>query len=187
MINTDTFLNRPLGGVFFITEIDLTHEPLEDALGREAIAQTTIIGQRFRLVVRSGLSDEELSITLYHEILEAATVASAHPPESVCGRWIRSCSPASPSNMGRGICGKFEPHVAILRISWRIRVMADHEKIQFDLVKLLNGERILRLTDPQSGLSLEKKLKPAEAVVRQKNRLLEVFEAALARAEVIGA
>ena len=64
--------------------------------------------------------------------------------------------------------------------------MADHDKIQFDLVKLLNGERILRLTDPQSGLSLEKKLKSAEAVVRQKDRLLQVFEAALARAEVIG-
>jgi hypothetical protein len=65
--------------------------------------------------------------------------------------------------------------------------MVDHDKIQFDLVKLLNGERILRLTDPQSGLSLEKKLKPAEAVIPQKERLFQVFEAALARAELIGA
>jgi hypothetical protein len=65
--------------------------------------------------------------------------------------------------------------------------MADHDTIQFDLIKLLNGERILRLTDPRSGLSLEKKLTAAEAVVRQKNRLLQVFEAALARAELIGA
>ena len=40
--------------------------------------------------------------------------------------------------------------------------MVDQDKIQFDLVKLLNGERILRLTDPRTGLSLEKKLKPAE-------------------------
>ncbi|HTA29998.1 MAG TPA: hypothetical protein VK731_05915 [Candidatus Cybelea sp.] len=64
--------------------------------------------------------------------------------------------------------------------------MADHNKVQFDLVKLLNGERILRLTDPQTGLSLEKKLESAEAVVSQKDRLLQVFEAALARAAVIG-
>jgi hypothetical protein len=64
--------------------------------------------------------------------------------------------------------------------------MADHDKSQFGLVKLLNGERILRLTDPLSGLSLEKKLKPSEAVVRQKDRLLQVFDAALARAELIG-
>jgi hypothetical protein len=65
--------------------------------------------------------------------------------------------------------------------------MAGHERIQFDLVKLLNGERILRLTDPQTGLSLERKLQAAEAVARQKDRLLQVFEAALARAESIGA
>jgi len=65
--------------------------------------------------------------------------------------------------------------------------MVDREKFQFDLVKLLNGERILRLTDPQSGLSLEKKLRPAEAVLREKERLLQVFEAALARAELTGA
>jgi hypothetical protein len=65
--------------------------------------------------------------------------------------------------------------------------MGDHEKIQFDLVKLLSGERILRLTDPQSGLCLEKTLKPDEAVVGQKDRLLQVFEAALARADMIGA
>ena len=83
MINTDSFLNQPLGGVFFITKIELTHEPLEDALGREAVAQTRILGRKFQLVIRSGLPDEELSITLYHEILEAATVASTHPPESV--------------------------------------------------------------------------------------------------------
>jgi len=83
VIDTDSFLNQPLAGVFFISEIELTHEPLEDALGREAVAQTRILGQEFRLLIRSGLPDEELSITLYHEVLEAATVASLHPPESV--------------------------------------------------------------------------------------------------------
>jgi len=84
VINTASFLNRRLGGVFFIAEIELTSEPLEDALGREAIAQTRIVGREFRLVIRAGLPDAELSITLYHEILEAATVASLHPPGSVC-------------------------------------------------------------------------------------------------------
>jgi len=65
--------------------------------------------------------------------------------------------------------------------------MRGHDKIQFDLLKLLNGERILRLTDRQSGLCLEKKLNPAEAVVGQKDRLVQVFEAALAQAKLIGA
>jgi len=35
------------------------------------------------VLIQAGLSDPELSISLYHEILEAATVASLHPPDSV--------------------------------------------------------------------------------------------------------
>jgi hypothetical protein len=45
---------------------------------------------------------------------------------------------------------------------------------------LLDGERIVCLTETQSGLSLEKKLAPADAVVRQKEKRLGAFEAALA-------
>jgi hypothetical protein len=65
--------------------------------------------------------------------------------------------------------------------------MIDRAHIQFDLIKLVSGERILRLTEPQSGLSLEKKLNPADPVVRQKERLLRVFESALAQAELLAA
>jgi hypothetical protein len=65
--------------------------------------------------------------------------------------------------------------------------MVDREKIQFDLIKLVSGERILRLTEPQSGLSLEKKLSPADVVVRQKEKLLRVFQTALAQAETVAA
>ena len=62
--------------------------------------------------------------------------------------------------------------------------MVDRDKIQFDLVKLLNGGRLLRLTEPQSGLTLEKKLAPTDAVVRQKEKLLRALEAALARVDL---
>jgi len=61
----------------------LTGEPIVDAIGREAIAQTSTIAREFRLLIRSRLSEEELSVTLYHEILEAASVAIANPPASV--------------------------------------------------------------------------------------------------------
>lgn len=67
------------------------------------------------------------------------------------------------------------------------KLMIDRATIQFDLVKLAGGGRILRLTEPQSGLTLEKKLAQADAVVRQKEKLLRVFEAALARAEMAAA
>ncbi len=57
--------------------------PIVDAIGREAIAQTSAIVREFRLLIHSGLSEEELSITLYHEILEAASIAIEVPPASV--------------------------------------------------------------------------------------------------------
>ena len=65
--------------------------------------------------------------------------------------------------------------------------MVNRDTIQFDLIKLLNGERILRLTEPQSGLSLEKKLSSSEKVVLQKEKLLRAFEAALSRIELAAA
>ena len=43
--------------------------PLRDAIGREAIAKTAIIGRRFEILIRMPLSEEDFSVTLYHEIL----------------------------------------------------------------------------------------------------------------------
>jgi hypothetical protein len=83
MIDTDSFKNLRLLGGFVIVEIEFTPEPLVDALGREAIAQTRIVGREFRLLIRSGLPEDELSVTLYHEILEAASVCIADPPSGV--------------------------------------------------------------------------------------------------------
>ena len=63
--------------------------------------------------------------------------------------------------------------------------MAAHDKIEIDLIKLVDGERLLRLSEPESGLALEKKLDPQKPVARQKQHLLGVFEAALAKAAVV--
>ena len=65
--------------------------------------------------------------------------------------------------------------------------MADRDKIQIDMIKLSSGERLLRLTEPESGLSLEKKLDEKQSVVRQKGRLLGVFEAVLVQVELSAA
>ncbi len=65
--------------------------------------------------------------------------------------------------------------------------MAERDRIQYDLVKLLDGGRLLRLTDSRSGVTLEKKLAAREPVVRQKQRLLSALEAALARIELTAA
>ncbi len=62
--------------------------------------------------------------------------------------------------------------------------MVNRDQIQIDLITLIGGERLLRLTEPQSSLVLEKKLDPTQPIVRQRERLFDVFEAALARAEL---
>jgi len=68
---------------------------------------------------------------------------------------------------------------------WKNKTMKPRPEIQIDLVKLVGGGRLLRLTEPQSGLSLEKKLGPKDAVVRQKEKLLSAFETVLANAELV--
>ena len=83
VIDIRQFKNLRLHGGFIIRDIELTDVPIVDAIGREAIAQTSVIVREFRLLIRSGLNEEELSITLYHEILEAAAVGIANPPDNV--------------------------------------------------------------------------------------------------------
>jgi hypothetical protein len=83
VIDITQFKNLRLHGGFIVKDIGLTDEPIMDAIGREAIAQTSAVARDFRLLIRAGLSEGELSVTLYHEILEAASVAIANPPASV--------------------------------------------------------------------------------------------------------
>jgi hypothetical protein len=77
------FVGRAILGGFTIGRLEITGDSLIDAIGRDALAKTSIIGRRFEILIRTPLSDEEFSITLYHEILEAMTVASERPPSSV--------------------------------------------------------------------------------------------------------
>ena len=102
---------RLLGG-FTIVRLDSIEEPPIDALGRKAMATTQIVGRKLHLTFLSGLDAKEWSVTLYHEILEAMTVAFAHPPTSVIdfneGDFERAgyeaherFGPASPESLNR--------------------------------------------------------------------------------------
>lgn len=112
MIDKSQFLNLRLPGNFVIKSIEFTRDMLWDALNREAIAQTRIVGREFRLLIRAGLSDQELSVTLYHEVLEAALVGSVTPPdclldfneaafEHAAQEAYRQWGDASPDNLRR--------------------------------------------------------------------------------------
>jgi hypothetical protein len=73
---------RLLGG-FRIDSLSLVDDLEADPAGRPALAKTEISGRSFAIIIRSGLSEMEQSVSLYHEVLEAMAVASADPPESV--------------------------------------------------------------------------------------------------------
>jgi hypothetical protein len=77
------FQNLPLRGGFSIAAVRLAAQPLLDPLERAASAQTIIRGTRFHIFLRADLDERELSISLYHEVLEAATVAAEPAPEPV--------------------------------------------------------------------------------------------------------
>src|SRR5947207_963284 len=83
MIDPESFRNFRLRSGFTVSRVEITNKPLVDAIGRQAIARTAIIAHKFYISVRGGLTEEELSVTLYHEILEAVTVASDNPPAGV--------------------------------------------------------------------------------------------------------
>ena len=53
--------------------------------------------------------------------------------------------------------------------------------IELLLLKLADGGRILRFSEPQSGLCLEKRLDSQESVAGQKERWKHVFVAMLER------
>ena len=53
--------------------------------------------------------------------------------------------------------------------------------IEMLLLKLTDGARILRFSDAESGLSLEKRLDPKQSVAHQKERWAQVFASMLER------
>ena len=52
-------------------------------------------------------------------------------------------------------------------------------EIQIQLITLATGDRLLRLEDPESGLTVERKLHPGKPLVSQKVKLMALFRAML--------
>lgn len=65
--------------------------------------------------------------------------------------------------------------------------MPERDEIRIELVKLAAGDRLLRVSEPLSGLALERVLDATRPVYDQKQQLLDVFKTALKRAKLITA
>jgi len=83
MIDPNAFSGVRLRGGYIIVGISITAAPSLDPLGRAVIAQTRITGRKFHITILYATDEKECSVSIYHEILEAMTVASENPPTSV--------------------------------------------------------------------------------------------------------
>ncbi len=83
-MNLADFKNLPLHGGFLLLGVKVADGPMVDAIGRLALAKTHIVGSTLEIELGCSIPDpDEISISLYHEVLEAATVAALSPPRSV--------------------------------------------------------------------------------------------------------
>lgn len=83
MIETTAFQNAHLPGGLVIEEIEFLSVPMVGGIGRPATARTIINQGRLRIHLQAGADDTEFSVSLYHEVLETATVWADDPPLEV--------------------------------------------------------------------------------------------------------
>jgi hypothetical protein len=57
------------------------------------------------------------------------------------------------------------------------------DNIQITLLSLKDGSRLLRLSEPETGLALERALNPSGSVIRQNQQLKALFESMIQHAE----
>ena len=71
-----------LPGNFLLQKIIISPAELVDPLGRPDLAKSVIQGKNITITLVAQ-SEEEQSVSIYHEMLETLTVAFDEPPESV--------------------------------------------------------------------------------------------------------
>lgn len=59
------------------------------------------------------------------------------------------------------------------------------DNIQITLLRLKDGSRLLRLSEPETGLALERAINPNRPLLRQKQQLKALFEAMIKRSEIL--
>ena len=116
-MNLEAFDFQPLRGGFLLVRVVVNVEPMFDAMGRSALARTSIVGANISIELSdTALTPEQISVSIYHEVLEAATVGAQHPPAAVCElnelgfesaahEAHAKLGPASPENLNRMLEG----------------------------------------------------------------------------------
>ena len=82
-VDLNSFRDLPLPQGFRLLRIELVADPMLDAIGRPALAKATIENRTIAIQLAAGQTPEEMSVSIYHEVLEAMTIGAPVPPPSV--------------------------------------------------------------------------------------------------------
>ena len=83
-MDLESFKSLRLPGGFILLSIELEDAPMVDAIGRPALAKAVVEGNTVAIALSAAQVPAEMSVSFYHELLEALTVGLADPPASVC-------------------------------------------------------------------------------------------------------
>ena len=83
-MNLAAFRGLQLPNGFTLLKIELVASPMSDAIGRPALAKAVIEGETISIDLLADQTSDQLSVSIYHELLEAMTVGVPSPPQSVC-------------------------------------------------------------------------------------------------------
>jgi hypothetical protein len=81
MFEPDNFRRLHLIDDLRIAQVVVVDGSIDDLFGQPALGRTRVAGRQLHIEISSGLSEDEKSVTLYHEVLEALTVIARHVPE----------------------------------------------------------------------------------------------------------
>ncbi|MGA0111150.1 MAG: hypothetical protein ACO3PN_03490 [Chthoniobacterales bacterium] len=77
------FKNLKLPQGFILLGIQLVTDPMRDAIGRPALARAVIEGNTVSIELAAAQTPDELSVSIYHELLEAMSVGVQSAPRAV--------------------------------------------------------------------------------------------------------
>ena len=82
-VDLNSFRDLLLPQGFRLLRIELVADPMLDAIGRPALAKATIENRTIAIQLAAGQTSEEMSVSIYHEVLEAMTIGVPFPPSAV--------------------------------------------------------------------------------------------------------
>jgi hypothetical protein len=82
-LNLAEFRDLKLPQGFTLLGVELVDDPMRDAIGRPALARAVIEGHTLSIEIAAAQTPDELSVSIYHELLEAMTVGVQSPPRAV--------------------------------------------------------------------------------------------------------